>query len=47
MLVVCKGLVEAQQGRLWAEFNPGKTLFIFSLPLVTYQGDVHDSDDDR
>jgi two-component system sensor histidine kinase KdpD len=46
-LAVCKGLVEAHHGRLWAEFNPGKTRFTFSLPLVMYQGDTHDSDDDR
>lgn len=44
-LAVCKGLVEAQGGRLWAEFQPGKTSFIFTLPLTVYQDDREEPDD--
>jgi len=35
-LMVCKGLVEAHQGRLWSQFERHKTSFIFSLPLIIY-----------
>lgn len=38
-LAVCKGLVEAHSGQLWAEFSSGRSLFIFNLPLVVYRGD--------
>jgi len=33
-LAVCKGLVEAHGGRIWAEFAPAYTRFTFTLPLV-------------
>ncbi|WP_257459186.1 sensor histidine kinase [Archangium lipolyticum] len=34
-LYICKGLVEAHGGRLWAESEPGlRTTFSFSLPVV-------------
>jgi K+-sensing histidine kinase KdpD len=46
-LAVCKGLVEAHHGRLWVEFDPGSTRFIFSLPLVIYQDTEHESHTDR
>ncbi len=35
-LAVCKGLVEAHDGRIWAEFTPEATRFTFTLPLVPY-----------
>lgn len=39
-LAVCKGLVEAHSGRLWATFEP--TQFIFALPLVPYPEEAID-----
>ncbi|MBX3081579.1 MAG: DUF4118 domain-containing protein [Anaerolineae bacterium] len=33
-LAVCKGLIDAHQGRLWANFQPAKTSFTFSLSLM-------------
>lgn len=34
-LYICKGLVEAHGGRLWASSPPGRrTTFSFSLPVV-------------
>jgi two-component system, OmpR family, sensor histidine kinase KdpD len=46
-LAVCKGLIEAHQGRLWAEFVPGKTRFVFSLPLIVYKDREDEPDVDR
>ncbi len=43
-LAVCKGLVEAHDGRIWAEFAPGCTRFIFALPLIAHVGDVNSED---
>jgi two-component system sensor histidine kinase KdpD len=35
-LTVCKGLIEAHSGRIWAENRPGGgALFRFTLPLLT------------
>lgn len=35
-LSVCRDIIEAHQGRIWAEPNPGGgTVFRFTLPLVT------------
>jgi two-component system sensor histidine kinase KdpD len=31
-LAVCKGLIEAHGGQIWAEFKPNQTRFIFTLP---------------
>jgi K+-sensing histidine kinase KdpD len=41
-LAVCKGLVEAHHGRLWANFRPAQTSFTFALPLMVYK----ESDDE-
>ncbi|MCC7452303.1 MAG: DUF4118 domain-containing protein [Anaerolineae bacterium] len=46
-LAVCRGLVEAHRGRLWATFLPGKTRFTFSLPRIVYQDSGNESDADR
>jgi signal transduction histidine kinase len=35
-LAVCKGLIEAHGGKIWAEFEAGSSRFIFSLPLTAY-----------
>jgi len=31
-LIACRGLIEAHEGRIWAEFEP--TRFIFSIPII-------------
>jgi signal transduction histidine kinase len=31
-LYICKGLIEAQGGRMWAESEPGRTSFHFTVP---------------
>jgi K+-sensing histidine kinase KdpD len=36
-LAVCKGLIEAHDGRIWAVFAPHQTQFYFTLPAVYYQ----------
>jgi two-component system, OmpR family, sensor histidine kinase KdpD len=41
-LAVCKGLVEAHGGRLWATFEPHQTQFIFALPFVAYSEEAID-----
>jgi two-component system sensor histidine kinase KdpD len=44
-LAVCKGLIEAHGGRVWAEFSPGQTRFTLALPFKPYSDDgaTHDS----
>ena len=40
-LYVCRQLVEAQGGRIWAENNPdGGLIFSFSLPVYQEQYDL-------
>ena len=35
-LAVCRGLIEAHHGRIWARSTPGRgSTFSFSLPLIT------------
>ncbi len=36
-LAVCKGLIEAHGGRIWATFVPHQSRFYFTLPAVIYQ----------
>jgi two-component system sensor histidine kinase KdpD len=33
-LSICKGIVEAHGGRIWAENLPGQFAFILTLPLI-------------
>ncbi len=42
-LAVCKGLIALHGGRIWAEFEPRATRFVFSLPLICYQDETDDS----
>jgi signal transduction histidine kinase len=34
---VCKGIIEAHGGKIWAENAPGRFIFNFTLP-VTWEG---------
>jgi two-component system sensor histidine kinase KdpD len=37
-LAVCKGLLDAHRGSIWATFHPNETRFIFALPLIIFEG---------
>ena len=42
-LAVCRGLVEAHGGRIWAENRPGGgAIFRFTLPLEKAEGYLHE-----
>jgi two-component system, OmpR family, sensor histidine kinase KdpD len=42
-LAVCRGLVEAHSGRIWAENRPGGgTVFRFTLPVRKMEGQAHE-----
>jgi signal transduction histidine kinase len=42
-LYICKGLIEAHEGRIWAESTPGETTsFHFTLPRAVSTGDPPD-----
>lgn len=45
-LPICRGLVEAHSGRIWAESEPGKgSAFCFSLPIVPVPPSGEDEED--
>jgi signal transduction histidine kinase len=40
-LYICKRIVEAQGGRIWAESRPGEgTVFVYTLPVAEAAADV-------
>ena len=42
-LAVCRGLVEAHGGRIWAENRPGGgTIFRFTLPVRKVEGQINE-----
>jgi signal transduction histidine kinase len=38
-LAICKGIIEAHEGRIWAQSELGKgSVFTFTLPLLQREG---------